>query len=359
MPGGNIRIEPTLQALGRAQFGIVDILRRAHGDALAAFGLGPREAPYRIVASGPHWRLRDYGGRDASPSLLIIAAPIKRPYIWDLTPAASAIRLCLREGLHVHLLEWLPATPDICSIGLDECALAVSSCVTRLSTGGPATKPFLIGHSLGGTLAAIYAAWAPDSIRGVVLLGAPLCFEPETSRFRDALVALLPSTLSETEPFPGALLSHMSALASPDTFVWNRLIDAALSSSDHDAVEIHARIERWALEEVALPGKVIRQVVEELYRENRFFRGTLKVHDALIGPSMMSVPTLAAVNVADEVVPVAAVAPFLDALPCASRRLIRYRGEVGVCLQHLAILVGCQARAQVWPEIFSWMRSQA
>jgi polyhydroxyalkanoate synthase subunit PhaC len=359
MPGGNTEIDSALQALGRAQFSMIDILRRAQGDAFAAFGLGPRETPYRIVASGPHWRLRDYDGDGASPALLVIAAPIKRPYIWDLTPSASAIRLCLREGLHVCLLEWLPATADTGHVGLDECALAVASCVSRLSTGGAQARPFLIGHSFGGTLAAIYAAFASDGIRGAVLLGAPLCFEPETSRFRDALVALMPPTLSDAEPFPGSLLSHMSALASPGTFVWDRLIDAALSFPDQDAAEIHTRIERWALDEVALPGKLVRQIVEELYRDNRFSRATLRVHDALIGPSTMSVPTLAAVNVADEVAPVAAVAPFLDSIPSGNGRLIRYRGEVGVGLQHLAILVGSKARTQVWPEIFSWMRSQA
>lgn len=42
-------------------------------------------------------------------------------------------------------------------------------------------------------------------------------------------------------------------------------------------MEIHARIERWALEEVALPGKLVREIVDELYRENRFCRGTLEV----------------------------------------------------------------------------------
>jgi pimeloyl-ACP methyl ester carboxylesterase len=37
----------------------------------------------------------------------------------------------------------------------------------------------LIGQSLGGTLAAIFSVWAPVSVRGLVLLGAPLCFQAE------------------------------------------------------------------------------------------------------------------------------------------------------------------------------------
>ena len=165
----------------RTLYGTVDLLRRAQGNlAAAAFGLDASECGYQIVASGPFWRLRDYGNHASSHSLLIVAAPIKRPYIWDLAPAASAISYCQRNGLHVHLLEWLPASQGIRNNGLDEYALAICDCIAKISV--ESAKPFLIGHSLGGTLAAIYGAWAPGTIRGLVLLGAPLCFEPERSR---------------------------------------------------------------------------------------------------------------------------------------------------------------------------------
>ena len=92
-----------LNALNRAQFDVSDIIRRAQGDVVAALRLGPNECSYQTIASHSYWRLRDYGGEDQSRSLLIVAAPIKRPYIWDLTPATCAICFCLRQGLHVHL----------------------------------------------------------------------------------------------------------------------------------------------------------------------------------------------------------------------------------------------------------------
>ena len=50
----------------------------------------------------------------------------------------------------------------------------------RFSCRAAGTTPFLVGHSLGGTLAAIFTALAPASTRGLILLGAPLCFEPAT-----------------------------------------------------------------------------------------------------------------------------------------------------------------------------------
>jgi len=343
----------------QALFGVADILRRAQGDAAAAFGLDPSECAYQVVASGPYWRLRDYGNHETSHSLIIVAAPIKRPYIWDLSPSASAIAYCLREGLHVYLLEWLPASRRTSTYGLDEYALAIADCIAKVSVEGRGSRPFLIGHSLGGTLAAIYAATAPTTIRGLALLAAPLCFQPQQSQFRDGLVALVPSTLSDLDPFPGSLLSQVSALASPGTFIWSRMMDAALSSTDHYALEMHARIERWTLDEMALPGKLVRQIIEWLYRENRLCRGALQIGETLVEPSNLSASTLAVVNTADEIAPLASIKPFTDAMPAKNVRIIEYPGEVGVCLQHLGILVGREARTKVWPEIISWLKSRS
>jgi polyhydroxyalkanoate synthase subunit PhaC len=346
-----------LNALRRAQFDVNDILRRAQGDVVGAFGLDPQESPHQIIMSRVHWRLRDYGGDDRSRSMLIIAAPIKRPYIWDLAPSISAIRFCLHQGLHVQLLEWLPASPSAGNYGLDDYVLAISEAVTTIATAAQGAKPFLIGHSLGGTLAAIYGAFLPESIRGLVLLGTPLCFEPSENQFRDALVTLVPREISDSDSFPGSLLSHASALASPRAFIWSRLVDAAMSITDPLAMEIHARVERWALDEVPLPGKLVHQIIDWLYRENRFCRGALRVSQKVVGPSSLSVPTLALVNTSDDVAPLNTLKPFADAMT-TDVRTIEYPGELGVCLQHLGILVGRQARAHVWPEIISWLKSQ-
>ena len=348
-----------LEALNRAPFMIGDVLRRAQSEAIGAFGLNPQECPYRIAASGTHWHLRDYATQPASRCLLIVAAPIKRPYIWDLAPRVSAISRCLREGFHVYLLEWAPEAGHTQNCGLDEHAKAVAECVAMITDEAAGTRPCLIGHSLGGTLAAIFGALAPANIQGLILLGAPLCFEPASSKFRDALVALLPPDVLKTDPFPGSLLSCMAALAAPGTFIWSRLLDAALSVTDGRALEIHALVERWSLDEVPLPGKLVHQIMQWLFRENRFCRGTLEVCRAVVGPSTLSVPTLAVVNTADEIAPLTSIKPCIDALPVMDARIIEYKGEIGVGLQHLGILVGRRAHACVWPEIIAWLKDHS
>ena len=133
--------DTALNAFRRVQFDVSDILRRAQGDVVGAFGLDPKESPHQIITSRAHWRLRDYGGDDRSRSLLIIVAPIKRPYIWDLAPSISAIRFCLHQGLYVQLLEWMPASPNPGNCGLDEYVLAISEAVATITSAAQGVKP--------------------------------------------------------------------------------------------------------------------------------------------------------------------------------------------------------------------------
>src|SRR5262245_51173843 len=55
-------------------------------------------------------------------------------------------------------------------------------------------------------------------------------------------------------------------------------------------------LERWALDEAPLPGRLVHQILEWLYRENQFCRGALTVLGRRIGPSDLDLPTLAVVN---------------------------------------------------------------
>jgi polyhydroxyalkanoate synthase len=258
----------------------------------------------------------------------------------------------------VYLIEWKPATPRPGSFGLDKYAdRAISECLARTASHAHGQKPFLMGHSLGGTLAAMHAALHPQTLQGLVLLGAPLCFEHGVSRFGDALACMEPSALSAGDIVPGSLLSQASALASPSTFVWGRLMDAAVSMTDPRALAIHARVELWALDEVPLPARLVHQIVQWLYREDRFCRGTLRIGNTEIGPSSLRLPLLAVVNAADEIVPPASMTRFADAIADRHVRVVAYSGEAGVGLQHLALLVGRKARDQVWPEITAWLKA--
>jgi polyhydroxyalkanoate synthase len=334
-------------------FSLADIVRRAQGDALDVVGFGPQECSYRLIASGPQWQLRDYGGDSLRSPLLIVAAPIKRPYIWDLTPSLSAVGTCLRNRRRVFLLEWKP--PTVGNVGLDIYAdQAIAQCLAAISDDTGHRRSFLLGHSLGGTLAATFAALESQSILGLVLLSSPVSFQPGSSGFRDAIVGYASRLLPKSGIIPGTVLSQLSVIASPDTFIWSRLLDAALSLADTRAMQMHARVERWALDEAPLPGRLVRELMLWFYEEDRLCQGTLWLRGRTVCPRQVRVPTLAVVDTADDVAPRASVQPFLDAISTRDVGLIEFPGELGVGLQHLAVLVGPRTHPLVWRQIITW-----
>jgi polyhydroxyalkanoate synthase len=336
-----------------AQHALADTVRCAQGEALEALGFGPCECAHDIVTTGPGWRLRAYG-EGSGRAVLIVPAPIKRAYVWDLAPAVSVVRRLLQHQLRVHLLEWTPPASGGERADLDAHVEAIGASLAAAARENRGAAPVLVGHSLGGTLTAAFAAYDPHATGGLVLLGSPLCFGEGISAFRDALACMIRLPPEGGTPVPGSALTLASVLASPRTFVWSRLADLGASLADRQALEVHLRVARWGLDEVALPGPLSEQILDWLYREDRFYRGMLPVKGRQVGPGDLKTPTLAVVDAADEIAPRAAVKPFLDAAPAASR-LIGYPGETGVGLQHLALLVGRRAHSVIWPEIIAWI----
>jgi polyhydroxyalkanoate synthase subunit PhaC len=145
---------------------------------LDAAGLVPLEAPFRVLAEMLGMCLRAHHKPSmaaAAPVLLIVLAPIKRSYMWDLHPDVSVIRHCLRRGIRVYLVEWLDPGPAEDGLGLADHAegflLAVLD-VIAAEAGEPAAV--LAGHSLGGTFAAVFVLLHPERVRGLALIDAPL-----------------------------------------------------------------------------------------------------------------------------------------------------------------------------------------
>lgn len=157
----------------------LDAARRSAGRALDVAGLGAWQAPFRIAVQAPPMRLRACQSHEAGsgPALLLIPAPIKRAYIWDLRPEISVVRRCLARGLRTYVLEWLDPAPGDDELGLADYANRFPAAAVKAIAAETGRREVqLAGHSLGGTFAAIFAALHPERVRGLILIDAPLAF---------------------------------------------------------------------------------------------------------------------------------------------------------------------------------------
>lgn len=319
-------------------------------------GYGAIETPWREEERWPGVRLRCYGNTTATRAgALIVPAPIKRAYIWDIAPRHSAVRALLASGLSVHLVEW---TDDIDG-GLDEVIdlLCHSLAYVRTRAEAPVV---LLGHSLGGTLASLLAAMQPNAVAGLILLEAPLHFGLEVGAFAPYTVGApdMPRRVTDRlRPIPGTVLDWFSITADPMSYGLLPALDAVISTADPDLFTMHMRVRRWTLDEFAMPTRLFRDIVIDLYRDDRFHRATLVIGRHRPGPADMTAPILAVVNPLNPDVPPLSTLRFLKRTR-ASCSVMEYRGEPGVALQHVGILVGRRAHAILWPRIVAWIEAR-
>jgi polyhydroxyalkanoate synthase len=333
-----------------AWFEQLDRARRLQGAWLDAAGTGPIETAYRVVRRCPGVTLRSYSGAgESGPLVLIVPAPIKRPYIWDLAPEVSVVRRCLAAGARVFMADWQPAPPQY---GLEHYAERLILDCLDAAGSEPA---ILLGHSLGGLFAAIFAALHPERVRGLVLLASPLHFGAHAPAFNRMAAGLegqdLPASL------PGSFLSTASLNAAPMPFGWERWVDALASLVDPVQLRTHAQVERWTLDEFALPRRLVAELIVLIVREDRFARGTLEIGGRSATPSRLSAPLLCVLDPLCRLVPPEAVLPLLEAAASRDKTVLHYERDVGVSLQHVGPLVSRRAHESLWPRIVRWIEA--
>jgi polyhydroxyalkanoate synthase len=336
----------------------IDKARRLQGAMMDALGLGPQETTSRVVLGSAGLTLKAYGdAAGGGPIILLVPAPIKRAYIWDLAPGASVVEQCLVAGARAYLVQW--EEPEA-ACGLDDFAdRLLLACVDAIRAETGAERLFLIGHSLGGLLAAIFAALHPERVQGLAVLTAPLHFDFDRSAgvlgpviddlSRSGLLEMAPSRL------PGSFLSLASFMASPSTFGRDRLMDWLQSWPDQEAMRLHLRIERWSLDELPLARQFVVDIEKRLYGEDAFLRGTLRCGGRTASARGVVAPLLVVADRRCVVVPPQAILPFEREVSSRDKRLLWYAGDVGVAIQHVGVLVGHNALRHIWPEILRWL----
>jgi polyhydroxyalkanoate synthase subunit PhaC len=327
-------------------FSIDDSARRTVGRLLENSGYGPYETAWdRIERSA--FRLRRYEQfAEAKSPTLIVPAPIKRPYIFDLLPQISVVRRLRSAGFAVYLYEWPEEQDGNWGLEASISSLWLAAEMIATEHGKP---PILVGHSLGGTLAAITAALEAQLVSKLVLIGAPLKFAEQTGALGPIVLA---SPALPLDRIPGSLLNMASIAADPQEFVFGCYGDACACMADREALAIHLAVIRWSLDEFAPSGPLIRDVLQLLYREDQFARNALNLLGRPARCELLD-------NVASIVDHRSRVVPSPSALGCLrAPSIFAYEPEVGVALQHVGPLVGRRAHAKMWPNVIDWMRAQ-
>ncbi|HET9642675.1 MAG TPA: alpha/beta fold hydrolase [Burkholderiaceae bacterium] len=336
----------------------IDAVRRRVGHTLDRAGLAPIETPSEPMSRAPGITLARYGrAQEGEPVLLLVPAPIKRHYIWDLAPEYSVVRQALARRFGVYMIHWSEA-PD--EWGLDDYLRQMLQALQAVEADAH-KKPHLLGHSLGGTLCATLAARYPEAMASLVLATAPLAMAERSGAFAPLLRWSPPAqAMLETlgPSVAGSVLNLGAMLGSPEEFVWERELDNVNAMAlGRECIARHWRVLRWSMDELPMPGRLFADVLDLLYRRDELMRGQLQVHGRRVAPSDVKAPISVIIDERSRVVPPGSVLPFVEAASSASKTVMHYQGDIGIALQHVGPLVGDSARRDIWPFIFQAMHN--
>lgn len=290
--------------------------------------------------------------------LLLVYAPIGRPTILDLYPGHSFIGYMREQGFDVFLLDWgCPSAQD--SPGLAEYVQDhLRSAIRAMQKVAGVEEFSLLAWSIGGVFGAIYAALFPgQGLRNLILVTSPLDFSARSEiplvDMLDERYFHLEAVLRQRIAVPGELIAWGAMIATPTDAILRPLVQLWAHLGDLSFLHHWQVQSAWAADLVPIPGSLLRDLVTELYRGDRLFRGQLKIRGRRVDLCDICANLLNVIAIDDHICP-----------PCQSARLLeivssRDKHELRVPGTHVECMAGFHAPELTWPKICEWLQRRS
>lgn len=309
------------------------------------------EKEYNVLWQRGSARLLDLAPRatDAA-AVLCVPSLINRFTILDLYPEASFAEFLKDRGFRPLILDW--GSPDA-----DECDFAMADYIScyaldalhtlREKHDGPIA---LLGYCMGGIFTTAMAQLAEREVDAMILLATPWDFSSKDI----STVLLAPSTqmtlrnwIHTQYPVQPLVTQTIFHLIDP----WRVQAKFSRYPSLNDKEKKHfLAVEQWVNDGVPLPNKVAEECFVDWPQGNILAKHQWKVGRRWIDPEHVRCPTLAFIPTKDAIVPKGCALPLTKLL----KRCDVQMPECG----HVSMVVGKNARTQMWEPVANWLESK-
>lgn len=328
-------------------------------------------APFEVVDTGPHHRLRRYAGpeeRDErrgdhdAPVALLIPPLMLTAEIYDVSEDSSAVRSLAEHGVAPWVVDFGAPERERGGMNrsLDDHVRAIVASIRRVVA---ITKRdvHLLGYSQGGMFAYQTAALLKgEGIASIVTFGSPVDIHKNlpavrsdlTGHFAKTIFPLASGVLERIEGLPGKVTSTAFKLVSTRKELEQRL-DFLRSLHDRERMVKREARRRFlgGAGFVAWPGPAFRAFVDEFIVHNRMLSGGFVLDGHLVTLADIDRPILAFVGLTDEIARPATVRAIAEAAPKAKVSFVELRGA-----GHFGLVVGSRAMTITWPAVARWIK---
>ena len=314
--------------------------------------------PHHVVRDEGSWRLLRFlpdRPRQRRP-ILMVPSMINRWYVLDLMPGRSLVEYLVEEGFTVDVVDWGAPRPEDRHLRLEEVAGPILGRALRASArDAGADRAHMLGYCMGGTLGAMHAAAHPEAMASLTTLAAPVraagILEDWTRSPTFDAKALVDAFGNVPWPLLQAsfLLLRPTLTSSKLAFIWDRAIRGPW---DDDFLHGLLAKEKWANDNVSMPGEVFRGWVEDIYRDDRLVAGTLHMDGVPICLEAITTPLHALTFEDDYIVPMASAEPLVEMAASADKVHLHLPGG------HVGAVVSKGAREHLWPILANFWRER-
>jgi polyhydroxyalkanoate synthase len=291
--------------------------------------------------------------------LLLVFAIMNRPSILDLRPGHSFVEFMVGQGYDVYLLDWgVPGWEDR-HLKLDDYAIEyLPRAIRKLKTVAGVEEFSMLGWCIGALLTTIYAAMRPDDgLRNLLLLTAPLDFSNRNgltfARWTDEKYFDVDKVVEAFGNMPGEMIDYgAKALKPVENYIGNycRLWDKL---DDPRAVESWQAMNTWVTDNIPMAGAAYRQLIVELYRNNRLVKNELMVRGERVDLGKIRANLLTVIAEGDHITPPCQSEAILALTTSPDKELYRIPGG------HIGIMAGSAAHKTTWPHIEGWLSARS
>ncbi len=282
--------------------------------------------------------------------ILLCPSLINRLYVLDLKEGISVVEQLVKAGHPVYGVDWGEPGESENGVGLAGFVDRLQDFLAAACADAKVPHMTVLGHCLGGTMAAILAATDPRFMRSLVLLTAPLTFHDDGLLSAWSRAPFIdPRDLTR-------LVGHVPAWITQPTFQIlkpmgqaSKVLRLWQSLGNPQFLEFFRCLETWINDNVSIPDAFFEDLITELYQKDALNDGTLLTN---AGPAVLEnieLPVLTIAATQDHIVPPqSAVGPTARFSSTVNRSEVLDGGHIGV-------VVGGLARRRLWPLLLSWL----
>ena len=291
--------------------------------------------------------------------LFLVFALMNKPYILDLRPGNSFIEYMVQHGYDVYLLDWGAPGPEDKDLKFDDYVLDyLTRAVRKVKAVSGSDEFSMLGWCIGAILSTIYAALRPDDgLKNLLLLTAPLDF---TDKQAGGFVRWVNDAAFDPDKIinafgnvPGEMIDYgAKALKPVENYIgsyltlWDNIDNPRVVESWH-------AMNTWVTDLIPMAGATYRQLIQELYRENRLIQGKMIIRGEHVDLSRIRANLLNVIALADHISPTCQSESIMTKVSSQDQYLLKVKGG------HIGMMAGSGALKYTWPHIDEWLAARS